>query len=142
MKNELKELVLNKELIIDESQKKIITTAEGGRYKYFDFTKEKITEIAAKSFIDLTVQDIFYVVQALFPEYLICSGLFDCFIIFEIKDDKRIDHPKYYFRSLDSYLNNNDELKFNFLAKEIVDLFKKNNIPYHEKWNAIVKSIA
>lgn len=141
MKKELKELVLNKELIIDENQKKIITSAEGGRYTYFDFTKEKISEIALKSFIDLSVEDACCLVQALFPGYLVCSGLIYTFLIYEIKAGKRVSPPICYFRTLDSYLNNNNEFKFNYLAKEIVDLFEKNNISYREYWKRIAKEI-
>ena len=141
MKNKLEKLVLNKKIIVDENQRSVITSADGARYKYFDFTKEKISKIAIKPFLDLTINDCFVLVQALFPEYLICSGLFDTFLIFEIKNGRRIDPPKYFFRGLDSYLNNDDELKLNFLAEEIVDLFIKNNIPYVEFWNVIVEKV-
>ena len=139
MKDKLEKLVLNKKIIVDENQKSVITSAEGARYKYFDFTKEKISEIAIKPFSNLTIEDCFVLVQALFPEYLICSGLFDTFIIFEIKNGRRIDPPKYFFSSLDSYLNNNNELKFNFLAAEIVDLCIKNNIQYAKFWDVVVE---
>ena len=139
MKKELKELVLNKELIINESHKKTICSAEGGRYYYFDFTKEKISEIAQKNFSELEMEDGFYLVQALFPEYLICSGLFDCFVIFEIQNGVRQDPPKYFFRDLISYLNNHTN--FNLLCDEIIDLFKKNNIPYHYGWDVFSKEV-
>ena len=137
---ELKELVLNKKLIINENQKKVITSAERGRYTYFDFSKEKITEIAQKPFSELTLLDGFSLVQALFPEYLICSGIFDCFLVFEIKNNKRIDPPKYWFNSFGSYLNN--KTNFNLLCKEIIDLFRKNDISYHYGWDEYAKRVS
>lgn len=132
-------LILNKKLEIDEEAKKIIITAEGGRYLYFDYTKEKIQEIALKNLDDIKRKDANILVQALFPKYLICDGLFDNFLMFEIKNNKRVDPPKYCYYDLTSYLNNNKELKFNYLAFEIIDLFKANNIQYNEQWNKLLK---
>lgn len=132
-------LLLNKKLEMDEEAKRIITTAEGGRYSYFDYTKEKIQEIALKNLDDIERNDADILVQALFPKYLICGGLFDCFLMFEIKKNRRIDPPKYCYCDLTSYLNNDDKLKFNYLAFEIVDLFKANDIQYNEQWNKLLK---
>lgn len=138
---ELKALTLNKKLEIDEEAKKIITTAEKNRYTYWDYTKEKIEQIASKNLNDLKITDAFVLVQALFPKYLVCSGLFDCFLMFEIKNNKRFDPPKYYYANLTSYLNNNNELKFNYLASEIIDLFKVNNIDYNKQWDKILEGV-
>lgn len=132
------ELKLNKNLVIDEKHKKVITDAEGGRYAYFDFTKDKIQEIAKKDLSELKLNDTFYLVQALFPEYLISSGLFDCFLMFKIKNGVRVDPPKYCYRNLQSYLNNDTESKFNYLAGEIIDLFKNNGIDYNQNWNKLL----
>lgn len=138
-KQELKELVLNKELNINEDAKKAITTAEGGRYSYFDYDKKTIQKIAEKRVASLKTYDIRPIIQALFPDYLIGSGLFDAFLMFEIKNGVRIDPPKFYYYNLFSYLNNNKEKKFNKLLNEIEDLFKKNNIAYHESWEELFK---
>ena len=132
-------LLLNKKLEIDEEAKRIITTAEGGRYEYFDYTKEKIQEIASKNLDDIKMIDADVLVQALFPKYLICGGLFDCFLMFEIKKNRRADPPKYCYSDLTSYLNNDKESKFNYLASEIIDLFKVNDIQYNEQWNKLLK---
>lgn len=132
-------LFLNKKLEMDEEAKRIITTAEGGRYSYFDYTKEKIQEIALKNLDDIKRIDANILVQALFPKYLICGGLFDNFLMFEIKNNRRADPPKYCYYDLTSYLNNNNEVKFNYLASEIIDLFKVNDIQYNEQWNKLLK---
>lgn len=129
-------LILNKKLEINEEAKNIITNA---RYSYFDYTKEKIQEIANKNLEDLKHKDACVLVQALFPNYLICGGLFDAFLMFEIEDNKRVDPPKYCYSNLTSYLDNNKKLKFNHLASEIIDLFETNNIQYNEEWHKLIK---
>lgn len=134
MNKALSELRLNKNLIVDKESKLKIITAENGRYSYFDYTREKIEEIASKDIKEIKIRDVNPLVQALFPNNLICSGLFHPFIIFEIKDKKRVDPPTYYYGSMNSYLNCNDELKFNRLIDEIVDLFTKNEIKCHQSW--------
>lgn len=137
----LEELILNKELSMDHKLKEVITTAENGRYSYFDFDKESIEKIAQKSLAkgDLNITDCFHLVQALFPQYLVCSGLFDCFLLFKIKNNHRVDPPIYYYSDLSAYLNNDKNCKYNHLVDEIIDLFKKNNIKYHEDWDNYLK---
>lgn len=129
------ELKLNKTLVIDEESKKIITSAERGRYSYFDYTEEIIKNIAMKDMEEVTRNEWFAIAQALFPNYLICSGLIDSFLMFEIKNQVRIDPPKYYYCNLWSFLNNDREARVNLLVEEVKDLFNKNNINYHESWN-------
>ena len=105
MKKLTQQLTLNKTLVINENAKQIITTAEKGRYSYFDYSKETIQDIASKHPNELTQKTAFTIVQALFPEFLICSGLFDAFLMFEIKDNKRSDPPKFCYDHIHCYLN-------------------------------------
>lgn len=133
MKN-LTKLNLNKSLEINEKYKQIITTAERGRYSYFDYDKESVQAVAKKNIKDVRLVDCFILAQALFPEYLICSGLIDSFLMFEIKNNNRVDPPKYYYSSLASYLNNNKEVQANFLIDEVIDLFDKNDIECDSSW--------
>ena len=134
MKKELKPLILNKSLEMNEEYKKNITSAENGRYSYFDYSKEIVQKIANKDFNQLYCADVRPIVQALFPQYLICSGLFDGFLMFEIKNNYRVDPPKYCYLDVGSYLNNNKEVKCNLLIEEIFDIFNKNDIKAHESW--------
>lgn len=131
----LEKLVLNKNLLVNKEDKKVIINAEGGRYGYFDFSKETIQEIANKELKEVKFNEWNSIIQALFPKHLICSGLFDCFLMFNIKNDKRVDPPKYYYRNLSSYLNNDEKSQLNKLNLEIKDLFIKNNIKWDNSWN-------
>lgn len=134
---------LNKNLEMNKDFKENIISAENGRYTYYDYDLQTIKDIAK---VDPTADEFTYnnaatLVQALFPEYLICSGLFDCFVIFKIGNGYRVNPPKYCYRSLDSYLNNNNEKKDNLLIEEIVDLFKQNKIIYNKKWDEALERI-
>lgn len=104
------------------------------RYSYFDFDKEKVSAIANKDLKDIEYNEARILVQALFPQYLVCSGIFDRFVLFEVKDGVRIDPPKYYYNTIYSFLNNDKYAAVNYLLDEIKDLFKHNRIAYSESW--------
>lgn len=132
---------LNKNLEMNKDFKENIISAENGRYTYYDYDLQTIKDIAkVNPQTELTYNNAATLVQVLFPEYLVCSGLFDSFIMFKVKDGRRGVSPKYCYRSLDSYLNNNDK-KDNLLIEEIVDLFKQNNIDYNKMWNEVLERI-
>lgn len=124
-------ILLNKNLDFDYEAIKANITKR--RYGYYDFSKEKVEEIASKK-VEEVGNDVRVLVQALFPQYLQCSGLFDGFVLFNVVDGVRIDPPVYYYRSCSSYLNNDDKAKVNRLADEIKDLFESNGIQYSEGW--------
>ena len=127
-----KEITTNKILKFKQSDKENI---EKTGDSYFEFDENTIKNLASQDIEKLTRHDWFTLVQALFPDKLICNGLFDSFIIFQVKNGCRIDPPKYYWRDLNSYLNNDNNAKVNKLLEEIKDLFVKNNISWHESWN-------
>lgn len=134
-KQNIQQIKLNKDLSLDFSEyKKKITSAENARYSYFDFSKEAVSTVASKEIDNVSNSELRMLAQALFPEYLQCSGLFDGFLFFEIRSNKRVDPPKYYYGVLSSYLNNDKEAKVNRLAEEIKDLFEQNGIAYSESW--------
>lgn len=133
---------LNKNLEMNKDFKENIISAENGRYTYYDYDLQTIKDIAkVNPQTELTYNNAATLVQVLFPEYLVCSGLFDSFIMFKVKDGRRGVSPKYCYRSLDSYLNNNNDKKDNLLIEEIVDLFKQNNIDYNKMWNEVLERI-
>lgn len=132
MKKITKEITTNK--ILKTNQTFIDNIRKTG-CSYFEFNKTNLQEIAKKNIEDLSRDEWFTITQALFPEYLICSGLFDSFIIFVVKNGTRIDPPLYYWRDLFSFLNNDKNAKVNRLIDEIYDLFVNNNIKWHESWN-------
>lgn len=104
----------------DEQKKKIV----GERYHYYDYTEETIKKIAEKPLGELTYEDGATIVQAIYPDKLICSGLFDNFLIFECHNGQRKDPPMLAFRYLDDKQ----------LLDAIFDLFETNKIKCHEIW--------
>ncbi|MEG2687541.1 MAG: hypothetical protein RSA24_00075 [Clostridia bacterium] len=123
----------NKDLSIDFSEWK--KNIESKRYSYYDFNKEIVERIAKINDIkSVSNKDIRVLVQALFPQYLECTGLIDYFLLFAVVDGVRIDPPKYYWFNLTSYLNNDKEAKVNRLSDEIKDLYEQNDIEYSEMW--------
>lgn len=125
------QIQLNKNLDLDFEIFKANITKK--RYDYYDFSREKVQEIANKD-IGEVGGDVRILVQALFPQHLQCSGLFDGFILFNVVDGVRIDPPVYWYHSCSSYLNNDNKAKVNRLADEIKDLFESNGIQYSEGW--------
>ena len=138
MKTKLEALTLNKDLQLNKKYKDIIISAENGRYSYFDYSKDVIQNIANNNLSDIDWEDCAYLLQALFPQYLICSGLFDSFLMFEIENGKRSDPPKYFYKDLQSFLNNGEgKTQYNYLGNEIIDLFKANGIRYNSEWDKL-----
>lgn len=109
--------------LTDEQKKEIV----GSSYTYYDYTKETIEEIAHKNVKDLVYQDGAILVQALYPKNLICSGLFDRFLVFECHNGDREDPPKFFFHNLD-----NKEL-----LDKIFAMFKREKIKPHSTWETL-----
>lgn len=136
-KQNTKATVTNKNLSIDYSDwKKNITSK---RYCYYDFDRSMVENIAKKNDDELTDRDFRVLVQSLFPQYLLCSGLFDSVVLFDVIDGVRIDPSKYCYRNIYSYLNNDNEVKVNRLINEIEELFKLNNIACSDDWTKSFK---
>ena len=110
--------------ILNQEQKQQII---GKRYNYYDYDEELIRNIAKKKIIDVDFKEASTLVQAMNPNKLICSGLFDCFLVFECRNGLRTDPPQKAYHNL----------KDKKLVKEIFDFFKDNNIKYHESWNLL-----
>lgn len=96
---------LNKDLSVDYTEWKKNITSKG--YSYYDFSREEVERIAKKNVKEVSGTEIRTLVQALFPQYLQCSGLFDGFLFFEVNNGVRIDPPKYCYATCNSYLDNN-----------------------------------
>ena len=122
----------NRDLTQDFSDSK--QKIENARYRYYDYSRDKILEIVSKDIRAVEDHEIREIVQALFPDYLICSGLFDGILLFEIRNGTRVDPPKYFYRNLSAYLNNDEKSKVNRLKDEIKSMLEQNEIPYHDSW--------
>ena len=131
------EIKTNKDLSIDYSEwKKNITSK---RYSYYDFDRDKVESIAKKAVNEVSNDEIRTLVQALFPQYLQCSGFIDAFLFFDVINGVRIDPPKYYYGNCNSYLNNDSAANVNRLIEEIEDLFEQNEIDCSEDWKSYFK---
>lgn len=120
----------NKDLTPRLFPKQKITTAEGGRYTYYDYDKEIVEKIALTNVFSSEDADLtkltYTLVQTLYPDYLICSGLFDSFCLFEVAHGKRVDPPVEAHARMDSNKG--------YLILQVKDLFDKNNLPYSDDW--------
>ena len=110
--------------ILSQEQKQQII---GKRYSYYDYDEKLIRKIAKKKIYDLTYKEAATLVQAMNPNKLICSGLIDCFLVFECHIGLRVDPPQKAYRNL----------KDKKLIKAIFKFFKDNNIKYHKSWDEL-----
>lgn len=114
-------------------------------YRYYEATDDELKVIAAKELgkEDITYPEVCLIIQRLFPNNMIASGLFDAFLIFDVKDDGvRIDPPKDYYHLLDmpSQNGNNPDDKVILLEKMINHLEDLKIVP-HPSWYEVLTKI-
>lgn len=97
--------------------------------RYYDFDKESLQVIASKEIKEIDRSEWDTLVQMLYPNNMIASGIIDPFLIFKIREDgKRIDPPiKFYSGLIDAK---------DHLLKKIVEELTKQGIEIHQSWNA------
>lgn len=87
----------------EEDKKRV---EKSGRYTYYDFTEkdiEKITKINVKK---VSNDDWKMLIQMLYPENIIGSGLFQPILVFEMDENgNRIDPPVEAYNGLDDVKN-------------------------------------
>ena len=107
---------------------------ERKRYSYYDFSLDGIRKIAESDINALEPNDLRAIVQCLYPKFLVCSGLFDAILLFDVRPSgDRIDPPFASWRYLGTAQN---EFKDSpLMADSISKLFKANGIKPHESWN-------
>lgn len=111
-----------------EEDKQLIENT--GKYIYYDFTEEKIKNIVAKDMQEVTNEEWRTLIQMLYPQNLICSGLLQPILIFDItKNGKRKDPPKEAYNSLDD-MENGTCLFFRILER----IEKNSNIKIDKTW--------
>lgn len=135
----MEKLNLNKNLQMNKDFKEKIESLgpiEGIKYHYYDYDFQTIEKIAKINPIsdDLSYTKEATLVQVLFPKYIISANESNDFVII---DPNEPESPKYCYTYIGSYLNNNYSKKYNLLIKEIIDLFKVNNIDYNKKWDRL-----
>lgn len=119
-----------------QDDKERILKAENNRgYVYYDFTEQSCKDAAEKPLKEVADNEWYMLVQMLFPQNLICSGIIDSFLIFEIKggatleSGKRKDPPLRFWPNL-TRANSKSEV----LLKMIVDHLTENGVSVHETW--------
>lgn len=110
-----------------EGDKKLI---ESGRYRYYDFTEEIVRKVVSKHISDVTNEEWRILLQMLYPNNMIGSGLFQPILIFKIgRNGKRVDPP------LEAYNSINDLKEGTCLLFQIIEYIEKNSkFKIHDSW--------
>jgi hypothetical protein len=101
-------------------------------YTYYEFTEQSIRAISAKHVKDVESREWYTLVQMLYPENLICSGLFDSFLVFDIINQKRKDPPK------EAYADLVTAGKKSMLLERIIATLNEGGIEPHESWKSVL----
>lgn len=117
-----------------EENKRTITEAENRRgYTYYEFTEAKVRIIATKAAAFVEDYEWRSLLQMLYPAKLICSGLFEAFLVFEIKDGRRKDPPQEHWGDL--VTPGSDGV----LLERFIDAISEHGIKVEESWHTVVK---
>lgn len=117
-----------------EENKRTITEAENRRgYNYYEFTEEAIRAIAAKAAAFVEDSEWRSLLQMLYPDKLICSGLFEAFLIFEIKNGRRKDPPQEHWSDL--VTPGSDGV----LLERFIAALSEHGIEVDESWHTVVE---
>lgn len=106
---------------------------EGSGYMYYVFTEEKVRKIITKKIEDVTNNEWRTLIQMLYPNKMVGSGLIDSVLIFTIsqKTHRRVDPP------LRAYGDMRDKRgKEGSLLNQIYNVLKKAGLEdvIHESW--------
>lgn len=117
-----------------EENKRTIAEAENGRgYAYYVFTEEAVKAIAAKEAMSVEGTEWRSLLQMLYPDKLICSGLFEPLLIFEIKNGRRKDPPEEHWSDL--VTPGSDGV----LLERFISALAEHGIEAHESWRAALQ---
>ena len=105
---------------------------KSNRYKYYEFTEDKIKKIIEKDIKEVNNEEWRLLIQMLYPNKLICSGLFQAILIFETnKNGKRIDPPE---EAYDSVNEKNIDNQETLLERIIKHINENSTFIFHESW--------
>lgn len=106
---------------------------ESAGYIYYDFTEEKVRKIIAKKIKEVTNNEWRTLIQMLYPNKMIGSGLTDSVLIFTIsqKTHRRVDPPLRAYRDVQD-----NRGKEGSLLNQIYNALKKAGLEdaIHESW--------
>lgn len=124
-------------LTFKEENKKIITGEKYHNYGYFEYTPDKILAIVGKSPNDVETDEWRALIQMLYPDSLICSGLFQPILLFHIKNRKRVDPPYLAFNNITEYSKQINGT----LYEKICNHLMENGILLNEEWTQVLNKI-
>lgn len=106
---------------------------EGAGYMYYVFTEEKVRKIIAKEIKGVTNNEWRTLIQMLYPNKMVGSGLIDGVLIFTIsqKTHRRVDPPLRAYRDM-----HDNRGKEGSLLNQIYNALKKAGLEdaIHESW--------
>lgn len=121
--------------VLNYSEKNAEKISNAG-YNYYKFTEESIREMASKPIQDLNTTQLYSLVQMLYPDKLICSGLFENVLIFKVSaKGRRIDPPVEHWMDLTS--KGSDGILFVRICKVLTDA----GIKIHDSWTDVIHEI-
>lgn len=107
-------------------------------YKYYHYDMEKIKEIISKDVRTLNTEEWRTLIQMIYSDKMIASGLFQAILIFEIESNgKRKDPPIEAYDSVDQVKGIGDCLIF-----KIMDFIESNScLKFNDTWYSIRKKL-
>lgn len=117
------------EINYNPQNKALICEAENHRgYTYYEFTEESVKAIASKEISSVSDREWRSFLQMLYPDKLICSGLFESFLVFEIRNGRRKDPPQEHWGNLLTVGSNG------VLLERFISALVEHGIKVHESW--------
>lgn len=109
--------------------KALICEAENRRgYTYYEFTEATVKNIASKEAASVEDGEWRSLLQMLYPDKLICSGLFEAFLVFEIRNGRRKDPPQEHWGNLVTAGSDG------VLLERFISALAEHGIKVHESW--------
>ena len=108
--------------------KALVCGADNRGYVYYEYTEESVRRIAAKEVSTVSDREWRSLLQMLYPDCLICSGLFEPFLVFEITNGRRKDPPQEHWDSL--VAPGSDGI----LLERFIAVLREHGIKVHESW--------
>lgn len=124
-------------LTFKEENKKIIVEEKLHDYNYYEYTPDMILAIVKKNPEEVENDEWRTLIQMLYPDSLICSGLFQPLLLFHIKNGLRVDPPYLAFNNITEY---NKKIKSSLFEK-ICDFLTDNGVELNDTWLKCLEAI-
>ena len=85
-------------MFIQDNKYKVII--ENAGFRYYDFCPEKFEKILRGDAQEATDEELRSLIQTLYPDKAVCSGLFDAVLLLDIENGKRKENPSEAYKNL------------------------------------------